>query len=79
MVHENVAKEAAIEKKGELLDSVTITMGSPTKGTAVALKCYIDLMDISKADETMTKTEIKVSNLIKLKQKMVEEGVLQQG
>ncbi len=75
-MNENEHKEAAREKKGALLDSVTISMGSAAKGTAVALKCYVDLLDVSKKGQEDTETEIKVANLVKLQQKLRSMGVI---
>ncbi len=75
-MNENEAKELAREKKGTLLDSVTITMGSAAKGTAVALKCYVDLLDVSGKEGEQTETEKKVQNLFKLRQMMQDKGLV---
>ena len=75
-MNENEAKELAREKKGTLLDSVTITMGSAAKCTAVALKCYVDLLDVSGNEGEQTETEKKVQNLFKLRQMMQDKGLV---
>ncbi len=68
MGHENDEKDKAREKKGELLDSVTLTMGTAAKGTAVALKCYVDLVDVSAKGKT--KTDDKIDNLLRVREKL---------
>ncbi len=77
--HENKMKEIAREKKGVLLDSVTITMGSAAKGTAVALKCYLDLLDVSGKDEPDNDTDRKIENLFKLREKIKIKGFIVDG
>ncbi len=74
--HENEHKEKAIEKKGVLLDSVTVTMGSAAKGTAVALKGYVDMLDVSDEGEPDTDTEKKIENMIKIRQKLQKDGLI---
>lgn len=72
--HENEAKEEVRDKKGVLLDSVTFTAGSAAKGTAVSLKCYINLLDVSVEGQLDTDTEKKVENMQKLWQKIISMG-----
>lgn len=74
--HENEYKEEAREKKGTLLDSVTMTIGTPAKGGSIALKCYVDMLDVSKEGELDTDTEIKVQNLFKLRELIKQKGFI---
>ena len=72
---ENEAKQQARDKKGELLDSFEISMGTPSKGTAIKLKCYFDALDVSPNEsETEGKAEIKVKNLLKIKTYLSKQG-----
>ena len=73
---ENDMKQQARDKKGELLDSINLTMGTAGKGTAVTLKCYINLLVVAQEDEEDTDTEIKVKNLFRLRQMMIDKGLV---
>lgn len=60
-------KEAVVERKGELLDSLEIAMGTPSKGSAIKLKCYFDATDMDKAD-------IKVKGLLQIRTYLATQG-----
>jgi len=77
-MHEQEAKEKAREKKGELLDSFSLVIGTAGKGGALAIKCYVDMLDVSKEGEPDTDTEKKLTNLKKLRQKALQEGLVGQ-
>jgi len=76
MKHENEMKEEAREKKGDLLDSITMTLGTAGKGGSIAIKAYVNLLDVSKEGEPDTDTELKIANLQKVRQKMISDGLV---
>ncbi len=59
----------------ELPDSFEISMGTPSKGVAIKLKCYFDALDVSNdKNETEGIAEIKVKNLLKIKTYLSKQG-----
>lgn len=69
-MHENEVKDEVREKKGEMLDSLTITAGSAAKGISVAVKCYYNSLDIDDA-------QARIENILKIRQFLIGKGVIQ--
>ena len=67
---ENDEKKKAVERKGEMLDSMNISSGSAAKGTAVSLKTYYDINDIEDAQK-------KIENALKIRQFLQGKGIMQ--
>ena len=63
-------KEAHKTKHGEQLDSMSISVGSAAKGTAIALKTYYDVHDIDDAQQ-------KIENTLKIRQYLIGKGFMQ--
>ena len=66
-------KEKAVEKRGELLDSIEFAMGTPSKGAAIKLKAYVDF---SKAKGETNSVQDKVDGLLKTHSYLKEKGYL---
>jgi len=65
-----MSEEQEIKKEmnqRELPDSLEIAMGTPSKGSAIKLKCYFDATDMEKAD-------IKVKGLLQIRTYLAAQG-----
>ncbi len=68
-MNENEAKEEARKHKGEDLDSVELTIGTPAKGTAVKIKHYYNAKD----EEAMN---LKHKRIIQARQLYLEQNII---
>lgn len=66
-MNEIEAKEEARERKGDLLNSVTITEGSAAKGISIGIKAYYGLNTTDDEIEKMLNRQLKIREFFKLK------------
>ena len=61
--------------KREQPDSVELTRGTPSKGTAVTLKCYVDLNTVELKEENPEGiAELKIKKFIKAWKYLLQQG-----
>lgn len=64
--------------KREEPDSLELTYGTPAKGAQVKLKTYFNALKVSKnKEEPQGEAEIKVENLLKLRQLLINKNLIQ--
>ena len=62
--------------KREHTDSFELTYGTPSKGSQVSLKCYVDFLQLN--DTMDNPVQKKVDGLLQIREYLVKKGIILQ-